>query len=85
MAQRIRELAVATISLQEAQADLGKIILQLQPGEEIMITDQGLPLAQVKKTSRTSWPCKAGSAKNDIIWISPDFDSPLDDFQEYME
>ena len=73
------------ITLAEAQAQLPEIIQQLQPGEEITITDHGQPLAQVKKAPRTAWPCKAGSAKNSIRWIAPDFDAPLDDFREYME
>ena len=43
-----------------------------------------LPLAQVKKAGRTSWPCKAGSPKGKV-WMAPDFDAPLEDFREYME
>ena len=31
------------------------------------------------------WPCKAGSAKDKILWISPDFDEPLEEFREYTE
>ncbi len=30
-------------------------------------------------------PRKAGSAKDKILWISPDFDDPLEEFREYME
>ena len=56
----------------------------LQPGEEFTITAQGQPLARVKKAERTSWPCKAGSAK-DKIHMAPDFDAPLEEFREYME
>ncbi|HUY33895.1 MAG TPA: DUF2281 domain-containing protein [Pirellulales bacterium] len=48
-------------------------------------TDHGKPLAQVKKAERTSWPCQAGTAKDQILWIAPDFDAPLEDFKEYME
>ena len=57
----------------------------LRPGEELTITDQGLPVAQVKKTERTSWPCQAGTAKDRAFWMAPDFNAPLDDFKEYME
>lgn len=55
-----------------------------QAGEEITITNQGEPLAQVRRTERTSWPCQAGKAKDKILWIAPDFDAPLEDFKEYM-
>jgi antitoxin (DNA-binding transcriptional repressor) of toxin-antitoxin stability system len=76
---------MANVTLAEAQAHLPQIIEQLQPGEVITITDNGHPLAQVKKTERTSWPCKAGSYRKAEFWMAPDFDAPLDDFKEYME
>ena len=76
---------MTTVTIEEAQSRLPEIIQRLQPGEEITITDHGQPLAQVKKAERTSWPCKAGSAKDRILWIAPDFDAPLDAFREYME
>ena len=76
---------MTTVTIEEAQAKLPEIIQQLLPGEEITITDQGEPLAQVKKAERKSWPCQAGTAKDQIQWIAPDFDAPLDDFREYME
>jgi prevent-host-death family protein len=76
---------MTTMTIEEAQAKLGELIEHLQPGEEITITDHGQPLAQVKKAERTSWPCQAGTAKDRILWIAPDFDAPLQDFKEYME
>ena len=76
---------MATVTLEEAQAKLPEIIQQLRPGEEITITVHGEPLAQVKKAERKSWPCEAGTAKDQILWIAPDFDAPIDDFNEYIE
>lgn len=73
-----------TVTIQEAQAHLPQLLEQLLPGEELTITQQGQPLAQVKKTQRTSWPCKAGSAAGKVH-MAPDFDAPLEDFKEYME
>ena len=42
-------------------------------------------LAQLSRASRTSKRPKFGSAKNDILYMAPDFDAPLEDFKEYME
>jgi prevent-host-death family protein len=75
---------MSTVTLEEAQATLPQLLEQLQPGEEITITEHGRPLARVKKAERTSWPCKAGSAAGKV-WMAPDFDAPLEDFKEYME
>ena len=74
---------MSSVSLGEAQARLPELIGQLRPGEEITITEQGQPLAKVKKAERTSWPCKAGSAAGKIH-MAADFDAPLEDFAEYM-
>jgi antitoxin (DNA-binding transcriptional repressor) of toxin-antitoxin stability system len=57
----------------------------LQPGEEVVLTDNGRPLARLVRTGRTSWPCKAGFAKDKPHWMAPDFNAPLDEFKEYME
>lgn len=76
---------MTTVTLEEAQARLPELLEQLQPGEEITITDDGHPLAQVKKAERTAWPCKAGSYRKAEFWMAPDFDAPLDDFREYTE
>jgi prevent-host-death family protein len=75
----------ATITLEEAQAHLTEVLERLQPGEEVTITAQGEPLAQLKKAERTSWPCKAGSYRKADFWMAPDFDAPLEDFKEYLE
>jgi prevent-host-death family protein len=75
---------MSSVTLEEAQARLAQLLEQLQPGEEITITDHGRPLAQLKKVEQNSWPCKAGSAKGKIR-MAPDFDAPLEEFKEYME
>ena len=75
---------MSSVSLDEAQAKLPELLEQLEPGEEITITDHGQPLALVKKAERNSWPCKAGSARGKIH-LAPDFDAPLEEFKEYME
>ena len=78
-------MTMSTVTLDEAKAHLDELIVRLQPGEEILITDHGQPLAQIRKADRTSWPCKAGSYRRAEFWMAPDFDAPLDDFKEYME
>jgi prevent-host-death family protein len=74
-----------TVTLEEAQTDFAGLLNRLQPGEELTITSQGHPVAQVRKAEATSWPSKAGSYHKPEFWMAPDFDAPLDDFKEYME
>lgn len=76
---------MATLTIQEAQAQLADLIHRLTPGEEVVITENNQPVAKLARTEpKPEWPCKAGSAKGKI-WMAPDFDAPLDDFKEYME
>jgi antitoxin (DNA-binding transcriptional repressor) of toxin-antitoxin stability system len=76
---------MSTVTLQEAQAQLPELISGLPPGEEIVIAEQGEPVARLIRTERKTWPCQAGSAKGKILWVAPDFDAPLEEFEEYME
>jgi antitoxin (DNA-binding transcriptional repressor) of toxin-antitoxin stability system len=76
---------MSSFNVKEVQAHLPEIIAGLKPGEQLLITQDGQPLAVLTRASRTSWHCKAGSAKDRSHWIAPDFDAPLDDFKEYME
>lgn len=74
-----------TVTIQEAQAQLPDLIHRLHAGEEVMITENNRPVAKlVLSEPKKQWPCKAGSAKGKI-WMSPDFDEPLEEFKEYME
>lgn len=65
---------MATINLEEAQAHLPQIIAGLNPGESLVITKDGEPVATLTRPSAKQWPCKAGSAKAIPHWMAPDFD-----------
>jgi antitoxin (DNA-binding transcriptional repressor) of toxin-antitoxin stability system len=76
---------MVTVTIQEAQARLSDLIHRLHDGDEVVITENDQPVAKLARTAlRQQWPCKAGSAKGKI-WMAPDFDAPLEDFEEYME
>jgi antitoxin (DNA-binding transcriptional repressor) of toxin-antitoxin stability system len=74
-----------TISLDEAQARLKDLINQLALGDEIIITENQQPIAKlVRNTPKSSRPLP-GLGKGSIIYMSPDFDAPLDEFNEYTK
>jgi antitoxin (DNA-binding transcriptional repressor) of toxin-antitoxin stability system len=76
---------VATVTLDEAQVHLRQLIAELPAGEELVIAQNGEPIAILTRAPRTSWPCKAGSAAGKILFMADDFDAPLEDFKDYME
>lgn len=74
-----------TLPLLAAQPKLSELVAGMVPGEELVLTDNGEPVAIVIRPPRTSWPCQPGTAMDRSFWMAPDFDVPLEDFQEYME
>ncbi|MGA2061097.1 MAG: hypothetical protein ABSG67_11495 [Thermoguttaceae bacterium] len=76
---------MAPINLDDAKTRLGEIISGLNPGEQVVIVQNGEPLAMLTRSSPKQWPCSAGSAKDSQHWMAPDFDAPLEEFREYME
>ena len=72
-------------SLASVQPKLSELVAGMVPGEEILLTTNGEPVAVVTRPARTSWPSQPGTAKDRSFWMAPDFDAPLEDFAEYME
>ena len=76
---------MATVNLDDAKAHLCEIISGLNPGEQLVIVQDGEPLATLTRTPPQQWPCNAGSAKDTKHWMAADFDAPLEEFREYAE
>ncbi len=76
----------ATITIDEAQANLKELIHRLSPGEEVVITENQRPVAKlVSEPPRpmTGLRPPPGLGKGLITIISDD-DEHLKDFEEYM-
>jgi len=74
-----------TISLKEAQATLDTLIRGLSPGEEVLITENDQPIARLIVTTPAAEPRKLGTMRGTVQYMAPDFDAPLEAFQEYMQ
>ncbi|MEO0537508.1 MAG: DUF2281 domain-containing protein [Cyanobacteria bacterium P01_A01_bin.123] len=73
------------VNLAEVSQDLVQLVEAALHGEEIIILKEDKPvvkLTPVEPVRRR--PAKAGSAKG-LIWMSDDFDKPLEEMREYME
>ncbi len=75
---------MATITVQEAQQRLADLIHELAPGEEVIITDGDHPIARLCAAACAP-KRKLGSLKGTVTYMAPDFDAPLDDFEEYSQ
>ncbi|CAK0769098.1 Antitoxin [Gammaproteobacteria bacterium] len=75
-----------TVSIMEAQSKLPELIHNLNPGEEVIITENYQPIARLLVAPlRQRQPRRPGTLRGTVLYMDPDFDAPLDDFQEYME
>ena len=70
------------ITITEAAQKLPDLIDAALRGEEVTITKNGSVVKLIPAT--VVKPRQPGSAKGQV-WISDDFDEPLEEFKEYME
>ena len=73
------------VSLIEAAASLNDLVEAAIDGEEVILLRGNLPVAKIMSIDVPKRrPAKAGSAKG-LVWMSEDFDEPLEEFKEYVE
>lgn len=80
-----KKFRMPSISIHEAQATLPDLIHRLTPGEEIILTENDQPVAKLVATPSQPRPVpRLGTQRGSVLYLAPDFDAPLEDFQEYM-
>ncbi len=75
---------MSQIELDQVQTHLSRLIEQALQGEEVVITRADQPILKLVRVPNDIPQRKRGSAKGQI-WIAPDFDAPLEDFQAYLD
>lgn len=76
---------MTTVPIEDAQSRLSDLIHQLIPGEEVVITENNQPVARLVSAIGSKPQRKLGTLRGTVLYMDPDFDAPLDDFQEYMQ
>jgi prevent-host-death family protein len=73
------------VTLAEAQAKLPELVAAAARGEEVLITQPNEPAIKLVPVPNSPKPRpQFGSGKGTILYMAPDFNAPLDDFEEYM-
>jgi prevent-host-death family protein len=70
------------VNIHEAKAHLSELIERVLRGEEIIIAKGNKPIAKLTALESPKQARQPGSAKNQI-WMAKDFDTPLEDFEDY--
>lgn len=71
-----------TLSIEEAKQKLDELIPLLN-GDDVILTRNGVPAAKISAVIAPEIVRQAGSARGLIVYMSEDFDAPLDEFKEY--
>lgn len=71
------------VDITEAKTQIESLFQSALNGEEVIITQNNQPILKLMQLRPTTKVRQRGSAKGQI-WMSPDFDEPLEDFQDYM-
>jgi len=71
------------IPLEQAKMDFLRLLQEAMQGQEIVITQNNVPLLKLVSIPKSRPRAQFGSAKG-LITMSDDFDAPLEDFKEYM-
>ena len=70
------------VTIGEAKTHFSKLVRRAEAGEEIVIRRGSEPVARLVPLKKRGGVRGRGSMKGEI-WISPDFDEPLEEFSEY--
>jgi prevent-host-death family protein len=65
-----------TVNVAQATAKFSELLNQVLLGEEVVIAEQGIPVARLVGFTNTSSPRIPGLDK-DKVFIAPDFNEPL--------
>jgi prevent-host-death family protein len=82
MTNMTKKARMRQYNIAEAKARLPQLVRETLSGEEVIIAKDNKPL--VKLVPLSSGRRKPGTAKGLVLYMSPDFDAPLDDFDDYM-
>ena len=72
------------VTIHEAKTNLSKLIQEALAGEEVIIAKNKQPLIRLTVLPEVKRQRKIGGAKGLIVRMEDDFNSPLDDFKDYV-
>jgi prevent-host-death family protein len=70
---------MARFNIAEAKARFSELVEKALAGEEVIVSRDNRPLLKLVPLGANARPRTPGSARGQI-WMAPDFDAPLPDF-----
>jgi prevent-host-death family protein len=76
--RQVQDVAMDVVSIHEAKAQFSRLLRRVAAGQEITITNRGVPVARLIPVSAPQ-PARKLGILSDTLKIADDFDSPLPD------
>lgn len=73
-----------TMPLEQTDRNFAEIVENLVPGEEIVLTRGGEPVATIRSTPAVSGLRRLGTLKGSVLSIALNFDEIPTGFEEYL-
>ena len=70
------------VNMHEAKTRLSELVRLVEAGEKVVLARNGTPVAELVPTAPPKK--REGGFWKGQVWISPDFDEPLPEFEEYI-
>jgi len=80
----IRRHKMKQYNIAEAKSHFSKLVKLALLGEEVVIARDNKPLLKLTPVSEVKKERVPGSAKGEILAVSPDFDNLPEDFRDYI-
>lgn len=74
---------MSKFNIAEAKTKLSGLVQRALLGEEVIIAKDNKPLIKLVPLKPPLRKRKPGSGRGQILRMSPDFDAPIPDFQDY--
>ena len=74
-----------SVNIHEAKTRLSQLLEQVQSGDEIVIAKAGNPIARLVPYTPPKRTIAQPGAMKGAIWISDDFDAPVNDLFECLD
>lgn len=71
------------VNIHEAKTQLSRLIQAVLAGEEVIISKRNHPLVRLVALEKVQIVRPLGWGGAEGLWMSDDFDAPLDDFADY--
>lgn len=75
---------MTTVTIEQAQKNLPRLIEDVAQGEHVVITKNHVPVAELAPVIQLNSKPIFGSAKG-MVKMTENFDAPIEDFRDYRE